>query len=262
RTLIASMEFDAWREDVPRIARGLISRMKKGRWDTTTANAWGVLALEKFSRKYESTPVKGVSTVVLDRKQDAVRWADNAKGGGLMLPWPDKRSTLKIDHRGEGMPWASIQSMAAVPLRAPLTSGYTIKKSITAVERRTPDVWTRGDVLRVKLEIDARSDMTWVVVSDPIPSGSAILGSGLAQDSALLSRQGLKRGWAWEAYRERSFEALRVYYEFVPQGKWTVEYNVRLNNDGVFHMPETRVEALYAPEMFGEIPNRPIEVKK
>jgi hypothetical protein len=53
-----------------------------------------------------------------------------------------------------------------------------------------------------------------------------------------------------------------VYYEFVPQGKWTVEYNVRLNNDGVFHMPETRVEALYAPEMFGEIPNRPIEVKK
>ncbi len=72
--------------------------------------------------------------------------------------------------------------------------------------------------MRVKLEIDARSDMTWVVVSDPIPSGSAILGSGLGQDSALLSKQGNQRGWAWEAYRERSFEALRVYYEFVPKG--------------------------------------------
>jgi len=26
-------------------------------------------------------------------------------------------------------------------------------------------------------------------------------------------------------------------------------------------MPETRVEALYSPEMFGEIPNRPLEVR-
>ncbi|MDD3845823.1 MAG: MG2 domain-containing protein [Syntrophorhabdaceae bacterium] len=262
RTLIASMEFAAWREDVPRIARGLVSRMKRGRWDTTSANAWGVLAMERFSRKYESTPVKGVSSVALGQKQDAVRWADNAKGGSVILPWPERKSVLRIDHRGEGRPWASVQSIAAVPLKAPLASGYTIKKTITAVERKVPGTWTRGDVMRVRLEIDARSDMTWVVVSDPIPSGSAILGSGLGQGSALLSRQGLKRGWAWEAYRERSFEALRVYYEFVPQGKWTVEYSVRLNNDGMFHMPETRVEALYAPEMFGEIPNRPVEVRK
>ncbi len=116
--------------------------------------------------------------------------------------------------------------------------------------------------MRVRLEIDARTDMTWVVVSDPIPSGAAILGSGLGQDSALLSRQGRQRGWAWEAYRERSFEALRVYYEFVPRGKWTVEYSVRLNNDGMFRMPATRVEALYSPEMYGEIPNPPVEVRK
>ena len=116
--------------------------------------------------------------------------------------------------------------------------------------------------MRVKLEIDARSEMTWVVVSAPIPAGSSILGSGLGQDSRLLSKQGNQRGWAWEAYRERSFEALRVYYEFVPKGTWTVEYTVRLNNDGVFNLPETRVEALYAPEMFGEAPNRTIEIRK
>ncbi len=262
RTLIATMETGTWGEDVPRIARGLVQRMKRGRFDTTTANAWGVLALRKFSRKYESAAVKGTSSVALGGRQDSFSWADNAKGSNLMLPWPGKRSVLAIDHRGEGRPWASVQSLAAVPLRTPLSSGYTIKKTITEVERKAPGVWTRGDVMRVRLEIDARSDMTWVVVSDPIPSGAAILGSGLGQDSTLLSRQGRERGWVWEAYRERSFEALRVYYEFVPRGKWTVEYSVRLNNDGVFRLPETRVEALYAPEMFGEIPNPPVEVRK
>ena len=262
RTLIASMEIGTWGEDVPRIARGLVSRMKRGRLDTTTANAWGVLALQMFSRKYESAPVKGTSTLTLAGKQGTISWAESAKGGSLTLPWPGKRSALAIDHRGEGRPWASVQSLAAVPLKAPLASGYTIKRTITAVERKVPDAWTRGDVMRVRLEIDARTDMTWVVVSDPIPSGAAILGSGLGQDSALLSRQGRQRGWAWEAYRERSFEALRVYYEFVPRGKWTVEYSVRLNNDGMFRMPATRVEALYSPEMYGEIPNPPVEVRK
>ena len=48
----------------------------------------------------------------------------------------------------------------------------------------------------------------------------------------------------------------------MPRGTWTVEYAVRLNNDGLFHMPETRVEALYSPEMFGEFPNKAIEVRK
>ncbi len=53
------MDLDAWREDVPRIARGLAGRMKKGHWDTTTANAWGTIAMDKFSRKYEASPVTG-----------------------------------------------------------------------------------------------------------------------------------------------------------------------------------------------------------
>jgi uncharacterized protein YfaS (alpha-2-macroglobulin family) len=34
-----------------------------------------------------------------------------------------------------------------------------------------------------------------------------------------------------------------------------VEYTVRLNNAGTFGLPPTRVEALYAPSVFGAIPN-------
>ena len=35
---------------------------------------------------------------------------------------------------------------------------------------------------------------------------------------------------------------------------------MRLNNPGEFQMPETRVEALYAPEMFAELPNEKVVV--
>ena len=103
--------------------------------------------------------------------------------------------------------------------------------------------------------------MTWVVVSDPIPAGAAVLGSGLGGDSRQLVSNERRDGQAWPAYEERAFEGFRAYYRYVPKGKLKLEYTVRLNNAGAFSMPPTRVEAMYAPESFGELPVASIEVR-
>ena len=39
-----------------------------------------------------------------------------------------------------------------------------------------------------------------------------------------------------------------------------IERTIRLNNEGQFALPSTRVEAMYAPEMFGEWPNARLQV--
>ena len=39
-----------------------------------------------------------------------------------------------------------------------------------------------------------------------------------------------------------------------------MEYTLRLNNVGDFALPPSRVEALYAPEMFGAAPNARVQV--
>jgi uncharacterized protein YfaS (alpha-2-macroglobulin family) len=153
-----------------------------------------------------------------------------------------------------------VQSVGALPLRAPLESGYRITKRLEPVVQRTPGRWSRGDVARVRLEIVADADASWVVVSDPIPAGASILGSGLGGDSALLAAGERERGFAWEAFTERSQEAWRRYWEFVPEGSLAFEYTLRLGQTGRFVLPPTRVEAMYAPERMGEIPNEPIEV--
>jgi uncharacterized protein YfaS (alpha-2-macroglobulin family) len=115
-------------------------------------------------------------------------------------------------------------------------------------------------VMRVRLEIDAQSDMTWVVVSDPVPGGASLLGSGLGRDSEIATRTERREGSAWAAYEERSFEAYRSYYSYLPRGRHIIEYSLRLSNAGRFALPPTRVEALYAPEIFGELPNAALEV--
>ena len=155
----------------------------------------------------------------------------------------------------------TVQTVAAVPLKAPLSSGYKIAKTITPVEQAAEGVWSRGDVYRVRLDLEAQSDMTWVVVDDPIPASATVLGSGLGRDSALLDAGNLRTGWVEPAFEERTFEGFHSFYQFVPKGTWSVEYTVRLNNAGQFNLPPTRVEAMYSPEMFGESPNAPLRVK-
>jgi uncharacterized protein YfaS (alpha-2-macroglobulin family) len=261
RVVLSVLRSEPWREDMPRLVQGALARQKRGRWDLTLANAWGVLAMEKFSKVFESVPVTGSTRAALSKESFTADWTGLPKGKTSLFSWPAKKEELSIHHQGTGKPWATIQSLAAVPLKELFSSGYKIKKTITPVEQKEPRAWSRGDIVRVRLELEAQADQTWVVVSDPIPSGSTILGKGLARDSQLLTKGEKSEGWVWPAYEERSFEAFRAYYEYVPKGKWMVEYTVRLNQNGTFQLPTTRVEALYFPEMFGEIPNKTVEVK-
>ena len=261
RVVLSLLRSEKWKEDMPRLVQGALARQKRGRWDLTLANAWGVLAMEKFSKVFESVPVSGSTRATLSTESFTTDWNASPKGKTSLFQWPAKKEELSISHQGSGKPWATIQSLAAIPLKEPFSSGYKIKKTIIPIEQKQSKQWNRGDIVRIRLELEAQADQTWVVVSDPIPSGATILGKGLARDSQVLTKGEERKGWVWPAYEERSFEAFRAYYEYVPKGQWVVEYTLRLNQNGVFQLPTTRVEALYYPEMFGEIPNQTVEVR-
>ena len=260
RLVLAAAESPAWKDDLPQLVTGALARQRRGAWLTTTANMWGVLALERFAAKFESTPVAGVSTLKLGGTTRTQDWKSAPEGSMQNLPWAGD-APLVARHEGAGRPWLTVQTLAAVPLQAPLNAGYRITRSVSAIERKVPDAWTRGDMLRVRLEVEALADMGWVVLSDPVPTGATLLGSGLGRDSAIAARGEKREGAAWLAFEERSFEAWRGYYEWLPRGKHVVEYTLRLNASGRFALPPTRVEAMYAPETFGELPNAVLEVR-
>ena len=294
RLMLAVMDDPAWKDDMGRLANGFIARQQKGAWHTTTANLWGGLALDRFSAKFEAIPVAGVTRATLASAAAAsasVDWAKvtrippgdaagltnqttffgapaspgHLRGNQMFLPWgtttPGGKDTLTVTQQGTGKPWLTLQSIAAVPLKAPFNAGYQIRKTITPVEQAVKGIYTRGDVVRIALEVNASADMTWVVISDPVPGGATILGSGLGRDSQIATSGEKKTGAGWPAFEERSFEAFRSYYEYLPKGVVKMEYTVRLNNVGDFALPPSRVEAMYAPEMFGETPNARVKVE-
>jgi hypothetical protein len=248
---------------------------------------WGALMLDKFSRKFESEPVTGFTRIALAGSATAPQSADWSKigskeeagkksanvaagntpvpvtgaawrdpGAGFRFSWPPAgEGEVNLRQEGSGKPWATIQTLAARKLTTPFYAGFTINKTVTAVEQQVAGRWSKGDVVRVRLDIKAPSDWTWVVVNDPVPAGSTILGSGLGGDSQLANKPTPGIYFGRPSFVERAFEGYRAYFDFMPKGSFTVEYSYRLNNAGEFKLPPTHVEAMYAPENFGEFPN-------
>jgi hypothetical protein len=287
RMIQAVLARPGWKDDVPRLVTGTLQRQQAGHWSTTTANVWGSLAMEAFSKRFERDPVSGSTRAAFEPSGETqtLAWAKAPGGGTLALGWPagfgvtkagasaggagtaggspvkPADFSVRVSQEGSGKPWLTLTSKAAVPVTVPFSSGYRVVKTVSAVEQKVPGSYSRGDVLRVKLEIDAQADMSWVVVNDPIPAGASLLGSGLGRDDSIVRGREKQDNRAWLAYEERSFEAFRAYYRYLPKGGLTIEYTLRLNNPGNFGLPATHVEAMYAPEMFGEAPNAQMLVK-
>ena len=241
-----------WRSDIGKLARGALARQQRGHWNTTPANAWGVIAFARFSSLHEAQPVNGQTLGALEQQTQRVVWKDERPSAAMRFSWPAGTADLMLEQQGEGKPWITLQSRAAVPVKEPLSRGFTLKRTVVPVEQARSDAWRVGDVLRVTLEFDAPSDLSWVALTDPLPPGATVIGSGLGGDSAVLARSALARQrWdgPWIAFEERQSELYRSYYRFVPRGRWSKSYLLRLNQDGEFQLPASRIEAMYAPEM-------------
>ena len=243
-----------WEQDAARMMVGVAMRQRRGHWDTTPSNAWGTVAVRRFASAYPAA-VGGVTVARLGAATVRRPWGEN---GPIRLPLPASAAPLMLSHDTSPKPWAFVNVRAAVPLAAPAFAGYRVGRQVSFIERQRPGQLSRGDVLKIRLTIDSAVDRTWVVVEDPVPAGASIISHGGGQ-SGLLAEQASGTDW-YPSYIERGLDAWRGYYGWLPKGRWSVEYVVRINAAGRFLMPPTRVEAMYSPEIHGALPNAPLTV--
>ena len=137
---------------------------------------------------------------------------------------------------------------------------YRISRELVFLQRKRPDKISRGDVIKVRITIDAPVDRTWVVVEDPIPAGSTIVSRGGGHFGTYLdTRTG---DLLWPGYVERGFDSWRGFFQWLPRGKGSTEYVVRLNAAGRFQLPPTRVQAMYSPEIHAALPNQTMTIEE
>ena len=256
-----------WKDDMPRLVTGTLQRQQSGHWSTTVANAWGsrrdggVLEAVRARRRWRAAraPASGrrrATTRSTGGGSADGRHAGAGLAGGLRRRRQQgRRPTWRSMHDGSGKPWVTVTSKAAVPVTVPFCSGYRITKTIVPVEQKVAGKYVarRRGARAPGHRRAGRRDLGGGQRSDPWRRHHARHRPRSRRPDRSGTREGRLRGWL--AYQERSFEAFRAYYRYLPKGAFSVEYTVRLNNPGRFGLPQTRVEAMYAPEMFGESPN-------
>jgi hypothetical protein len=125
--------------------------------------------------------------------------------------------------------------------------------------------WSVGDRLRVRLEIDAAADLPWVVVDDSRAAGLLAPRARLRHRLAdrppvkLLRVPARTPGPSPPTSSARSRAIART-SNGSPPGSWSSSTRSSSTWRGTFQMPPTHVEALYAPEVLGEVPNAAFEI--
>ena len=250
RTLIALMDHEK-KEDAQKLLRSLMDIMKTGAFDTTPGDAWATVALRLFTQKYEKTKVNGDLLVQSGSAKKTISISEKNPKSETFLPIAEalgsaKTTQLNEIFTGTGSPWSFTLVEAAIPVTTQIDHGYSVTKTVTPVQVAKPNEFTRGDIYEVKLSIDARNNQTWIALNDPIPTGSSVLSTESTGGSI--------------AFEERRMDRMQVFYEYLPLGKAVYTYKLRLNQQGSFEFPSTRLEAMYDPTEYGEYPNTKIKV--
>ncbi|GAA4774176.1 MG2 domain-containing protein [Stakelama sediminis] len=259
KAALAVLGRPGWQEDAPKMMVGVAQRQQRGHWDTTTANAWGTVVAGRFKQLYPAQKVAGATTASLAGQTLRRNWPLTGDARTISLNLPSKQARLGLSQSGGEAPWAFVSVKAAVPLTQPVNAGYRIAKKVTVVQAKTKGRLTRGDVVKVTITVRASAERSWVVISDPLPAGATVLGD-LGGQSQMLADKADDSDGAWPSYVERGHDAWRAYYRWLPRGETTVSYVMRLNGAGTLHLPPTRVEAMYSPEIHADLPNRPMVV--
>lgn len=260
KALVATLGRPSFSGEGPKMMVGAALRQQRGHWDTTTANAWGVVAARKFGQVYPASDVAGITTGTLGGQSVTRSWPlpDPQRSFVFALPAVGQQTPLNLSQSGGAGPWAMVQVKAAVPLTQPLSAGYKLSRKTEVVQAKTKGSLTRGDVIRVTLTVEASADRNWVVIADPVPAGATVIGS-LGGQSEMLAEGGETAG-SQPSYIERGRDAWRGYFAWLPRGTHSVTYVMRLNAAGRLQLPPSKVEAMYSPEIRAAVPNSPMVI--
>lgn len=228
------------------LAQGLVNASTDS-WYGFRTIAWVSAGLNQFGASFESQKVNGDSTVdfVEAKQSQRIDWTDKVDTLELAVPWQTSQETVRVNHKGEGLPWVSVQGLTAVPLDSSYDQGINIEKKIRNVTNDQGSDYHPGDIVEVTLRINSASSVYHVVLQDPIPAGSNIVGEAYGYFSS----------------GEKSYRGYKLYFSSLSQGVTEVKYQYQLNNPGVFKLPPTRAEGIYVPSIYGETPNAVFSVK-
>jgi alpha-2-macroglobulin len=266
----------------PRVARQLLSlRQPNGAWRTTQEDGWALYALADYRRLQESgsaavdvRTLLGGHEILESKFPFGVLREDKVSVSAESLV--SRGSPLTFDVSGEGRLFYAAElryATSALPTRA-RDEGLFVTKyvrgvapaavtaALASIPRRTAEAVTAGELVIVDLLFESAEPRDHIVLDDPLPAGLEALDYDLdttskASRDAESKPADRRTTWLGTTFRKatprREVRDDRVvtYFDAIEPGMYRVSYLARASSIGSFVVPPTRIEAMYAPEIYG-----------
>jgi uncharacterized protein YfaS (alpha-2-macroglobulin family) len=280
---------------IPKLVRGLLSHRDRGRWANTQENIFILLALDSYFNTYERTTPDFVARVWLgkDYAGEQVFKGRTIDRQQLNLPMPVLvertgigPANLTIGKEGVGRLYFRIGTQYA-PANLKLNAadyGFRVERKYEAVDdpgdvRLEADGTWRiraGARVRVRLTMSNPARRYHVALVDPLPAGLEALNAELATTEQLpdeSTESGVNRGgrgiydyyWYWRGpwYEHQNLrdERAEAFTSLLWEGVHEYTYFARATTPGLFIVPPTKAEEMYAPETFGRGQSDRVSIK-
>lgn len=268
---------------LPKVMAGIMSSRdpkQGGRWGTTHANAWALLAADRYYRTVEADEPDYTARVWLDEQLSGEhRFAGRSMTSVQQrLPMaelqgkPERSVVLGKDGPGKLYFRMGLRYAPKDLVMPAEDQGFTVYREYTplpeadgkpdpsAVQHLPDGSWQvkAGTNVLVTLTIVARDRANYVVVDDALPAGfegqnPRFVTSVAARAEA--SRSVSTDGWWWPwwsfSHTDMLDDRMLLFADQMPAGVYTYSYTARATNLGTFVLPPVKAEAMYEPERFG-----------
>lgn len=266
---------------LPKVMTGIMASRdvkRGGRWLTTHANAWALLAASRYYETVEGEEPDFMARIWLD---DA--FAGEQKFAGRSMTTIDQRvpmrtvagkSSLTLHKDGPGKLYYRVglkYAPADLKLEA-MDQGFLVYREYEALPepgetepdpkavQRTEEGWQveAGTNVKVTLHVVARDRANYVVIDDALPAGfegqnPRFVTSVAATSSSTRTATPGRWWWPWWTFDHTDLrdDRMLLFADRMPAGVYTYSYTARATTIGTFHLPPVKAEAMYEPERFG-----------
>lgn len=253
-----------------------------GRWATTHANAWALLAASRYYDAVEGEVPSFDANVWLDEQFAGTHTFSGRSMAKThqrvpmtALQGADERTlTLHKDGKGKLYYRIGLDYAPASLKMGPEDQGFTVYREYEAlpepgqkeadpeaVRRMDDGSWQvkAGTNVKVTLHIVARDRANYVVIDDAMPAGfegqnpKFVTSVGAAPSaSRSVGHDRWWWGWWWSFdHTEMRDDRMLLFSDHMYAGVYEYSYTARATTIGKFHLPPVKAEAMYEPERFG-----------
>jgi hypothetical protein len=262
---------------IEKVVRGLIRSRVQGRWSTTQANAYALLALSRYYAEYEKEvpdftarlwhgeqtimvqPFKGRTMTIAKTHVPMKALLEQAAGDLILAKSGPGRLYYRL-----GLKYAPGDLKFDALDRGFMVERVYLPEGEDGQLTQRPDgAWVAkaGTYVRVKVRVVSPDRRFYVAVVDPLPAGLEAVNEAFATSAtqrlggaSTTVHQTRRRAWStwspWD-FEERRDDRIQVFCDRMYGGTYEYTYVTRATTPGTFIVPPTRAEEMYEPETFG-----------